>query len=510
MQQTTSAMTEIANTSLSQSTMQAHIQMLQSMSLNMLTHTNPSNSVPLVAYSSTRANCSSMIADFVHFLTAIVPQLERMGSRLSSPVRSSIGTSEERLFWELWRLLANLSQAFHMVSGMLECPQPFNPPLLSAFYKLLQWLLPMTRSSAWMKMRSRHGSNRRNCDLVTILGTISESLLSLNDFQPNVVASNLGSLPVKSLPMICSIVSEQFGNAPLLLSPATPLAHSAASVYSTGLWMQKPSDSYMRTILFESLTRVIFRLVKADKGCDHHGHFSCLMNPAVLQCCKTILLIVPYGSPKIDKQYMRYSVECMQELLLFALEDAQPWLVGPLSALDRPSEFHLGQACLPAHAIPCVSRQAMHTDMRVLHVLGSYVGADKLSATMCYQVQTLILRSWSDSMERCSLDQELTSEMAGAVAGLGKQCMSHSLQFLRAQSQPNVQKNIPATAKALPGQQHDQLSSSSHASSQVAPFLGLGLDCMPTVSRLVFTTSSFLPIAKQNDTPLGNGEKPIS
>lgn len=515
-QQIMSALAEIASTSLSQSTIEAHIQMLLNMICNMLRSIEAGKSMLQVAFSSTKANSRLLTADFANSLTAIVPHLKRTGSQLSSPVQSSIGTVEEGLFWTLWVLLVCLFEAYSRAKGSQGCsghsePEPFNPPLLAAFNILLDWLLSMTRSPAWRRMRPSHGSRLRNDDLIVILGMVSDSFLSLDNVQPNVIASNLASLPVNLLSMICSIVSEQFGNAPLLLSPATLPAHGTATVYHLALRMPDPGESRLHSFLLNSLTQVVSRLQNADKDCSSSGHFACLMKPAVLQCCKTILLIVPYGSPKIDQQFMRRSVGGMQDLLNFALEDAQPWLVGPLTDLDRSSGSDLNQACLPAHAIPCANKQALRTDKRVLHALGGYIGVDKNLARICYQVQELIIRSWKESMKRCPVDKDLASEMAEAVVGLGRQCMLHMLQLMQAQSQgrSHQRKDLqidPGATTEHERKNREQPSNSSKASSQIAQYPGLELACMPTVSRLAFATSSFLAFARQNNTPIEIGE----
>lgn len=53
-----------------------------------------------------------MVADFLALLTALVPQLDRLGSMLNSATACSIGCFEEGVFWDLWNVLTISNYAF--------------------------------------------------------------------------------------------------------------------------------------------------------------------------------------------------------------------------------------------------------------------------------------------------------------------------------------------------------------------------------------------------------------
>lgn len=102
------------------------------------------------SFTSTRFEHKLLANYLTHLLTALVPQLDRLGSMLNSETACSVGTAAEALFWELWMFLFAGCSAFSASNskwpdlwpaGM----QPFDRPLCLAFHALLRWLLPMSR-----------------------------------------------------------------------------------------------------------------------------------------------------------------------------------------------------------------------------------------------------------------------------------------------------------------------------------------------------------------------------
>lgn len=79
------------------------------------------------SYTGTRAEHLFFDADFTAFLTELVPQMVRLGSKLNSPTSSSIGSVEEVLFWELWNFLTSCSSSFATVFGMSYSLWPGGP-----------------------------------------------------------------------------------------------------------------------------------------------------------------------------------------------------------------------------------------------------------------------------------------------------------------------------------------------------------------------------------------------
>lgn len=95
-----------------------------------------------------------LLTDSATFLTDAVRQFGGWGARLNSAFASSIGTTQEIVFWELWSLVA-VTCNFETIlptwpKFWSEDNQPLQLSWYTAFHNLLTWLLAFSNSSAWL------------------------------------------------------------------------------------------------------------------------------------------------------------------------------------------------------------------------------------------------------------------------------------------------------------------------------------------------------------------------
>lgn len=112
---------------------------------------------PSEAQSSIRRELILFVMDFTALLHTLVPLLDRLGSRLNQTAGSSVGTTEERVFWECWNFMSISCDAF--LSAHRTCPgfwtaqrQPLYHALFTANSAFLEWLLSFSRSPTWLLM----------------------------------------------------------------------------------------------------------------------------------------------------------------------------------------------------------------------------------------------------------------------------------------------------------------------------------------------------------------------
>lgn len=166
-----------------------------------------------------RSQYALLVTDYTHFLTALVPQLGILGCQLNSTIACSVGTAEEALFWELWALLSSSSSMFLWAGStspslVLADSRPLYIAFYAALYKLMSWLLRMSRSAVWRCMQQAHGLQTRNHDLSTLLSIPADCFRSLSVLPTPALISLLSCIPPAFLPTLACIVTEQFCNLP--------------------------------------------------------------------------------------------------------------------------------------------------------------------------------------------------------------------------------------------------------------------------------------------------------
>ncbi|MEW5319223.1 MAG: hypothetical protein WDW38_010388 [Sanguina aurantia] len=309
---------------------------------------------PPEVYAASLPEQALLVTAFTSLLTALVPQLGRLGRRLSSPPpsSSSIGTPEEEVFWELWGFLVAACSAYgtavdhtptllpeetpptavdHTPTLLPEGPSPtavghpptllpeetpptavdhtpislpegsppppLHSPLHDALTAMLAWLLPFSRSPAWRAMRQEHGLQRRNVELLIVLAQPVKCLYNLGLLEGTLLADHMGLLPPGLLLLVCCILSEQFGTAPPVVEQPQPAW--ARSQQATNYTQSRHTADYRHPVtlhlLLDSLSKAVANLAAAHaRAGGSKGTLCSLMtSPAVLQLLKDILILPP-------------------------------------------------------------------------------------------------------------------------------------------------------------------------------------------------------------------------
>lgn len=394
-----------------------------------------------------------LISDLSKVITAVVPQLNRLGLRLNLPgPASSIGTPEEAVFWELWFFVAAGCSAVEAGRPIwLDLWQRDRHALhthwYAAFHTLLSWLLPFSRSPAWRLMRQQHGVHKRNAALIAILWEPTHSINSMSGSALSTVFNNASALPADFVPLLCCIISEQLGNLPPVVLRTQPPAGTAATscaqaTSSADSLASSPDDRYASVHkIFDVLPNMIINFIyfleevghlthDADQTTNMNECVNFIETPAVLQCLK-VGLVLRGQSPSTaeSRRIIQDGAECLD--LLFSGDVT----VQPLS--ESNSELNSDALGLPLHLNPRISTVALETDTRLLHTLSTHIDrsqqtdAIRIAAVSCYSVQDRLVQRWAAEGELYPLPAAALRVMVRSVVGLAKQCSLHGLQLLK-------------------------------------------------------------------------------
>lgn len=451
------------------------------------------------ASASSQAEFQTLVTIWTELLTALVPQLERLGSRLSNPGISpvlvsgststtSISTSEEDVFWELWNFLFFASDAYALARDLLPAlweskgPERFNPSLFAAYHWLLVWLSHMSQTStAWRLMGTEHGLGERNESLVNILTNPAQDLLIVSCMIPPAVVHHLSSMPHNFVPLLCSIASGQIGMAPILLQtpPCTAEPTKAATTYTSALKDHNVFDASKSLDTFLTLLNVtVHNLVRNDLSMGEDGRCSFLSAPAVLHFLNLTLIrqaepppkptalqlarlaandLTPKGPSEIALTYN--TARCLMHLL--NPQHMQPQPRRQLSALEQRA--NCDSAGLPVHLNPFESRRVLETDVAVLRSARLHCQQKASLTPMLFEIQGLVVQGWISSWEAADLSaasqgddsfREALLVMAGSVVGLARQCSGHGVEFLQHLQQQQLRRQSSRAGRSgkKPGQ----------------------------------------------------------
>lgn len=196
------------------------------------------------------------ITDFTALLTALVPQIDRVGRAFKA---SKKGANRGNLK-SLWMLLSISCLAFrNWPANWPGRLQLHIPPLQTACINLLVWLLQFTRSPAWALVTTDPGGREES--LINILSAPLRCFINISLCHAHEAFSQLSHLHPDFLPIICCIASEQLSR----LLPASPRTKPPASPpqdtrRAQGLSsVSKPVSSH--TLIFQPLARSIHILL---------------------------------------------------------------------------------------------------------------------------------------------------------------------------------------------------------------------------------------------------------
>lgn len=426
----TGVVTAIAAASLSQISLQAHIPRMRLLTVNL--HTVREFMHPDLEGSSayiTGPDNEVFVAAFTTLLTALVPQLDRLGCHLSlAAPHSSIGTMEEDVFWELWQFLAASCFAFmDAIStwpGMVSAAQHDSiHTLYSIVSSLLAWLLAISRSSAWLSMQPLHGLESRNRQLMHMLALAVTFLDILFTVSPVVTLHHLSSAHPLYVPTLCCIASEQLTLRPLLaLQAGTASASASATTYRQSHTVPFFGPFALNYFCFK-LTSLINHVSMCciNTGCSKLS--SLITDASVIQFVKGNLAL-PRETSSQAQILDTTSAVCLRTLLSYptqpASEDDIVWNHNSLNAAGL-------NLCIN----PFRNKRCLEIDARVLHAL-SLIGADGniLLLEACYECQFLIAYAWVHADRLYLAPEAAATMMVSSMVGLSKHCLSTGLQLM--------------------------------------------------------------------------------
>lgn len=389
--------------------------------------------------------------EFVQLLNTLLPLLSRLGSAIV-PVAGS-GSVEETIFWNLWTFLM-LSCVMHTRPDFWGPghERPFCPQLYDALHSLLTWLLQLTRTPAWTAMQAQHGLLCRNHELQLMLLCPMQCLNNMSQAPGSELLSHLNSIPANLTPLLCCIISEQFGTLPSLCSTISvqPGCHSsdvqmqasagrAVRAYSHQLscTYNPPPCGYK---LCHSLVRLVTRFTEQESNMgDGIKVFAFLRSPSVIHTLRVILLLPRQARPTIptlveDTLYAIKAVYCSGA----SAESSS----SSDSLSDKDAEENQDpRTGLPRHLNPLRSTRVLATDIRVLHAVNTVDSGfaageeqredDEELMLLCYSAQIDMVKSWLDAGTACRAPADALKVMAESMVGIAKQCTVAALVLTR-------------------------------------------------------------------------------
>lgn len=370
---------------------------------------------------------ATFVTDFSSLLTMLVPQLDRLGARLSS-VESTIGTTEEEVFWELWKFLAVGCSAFARVSTtpfrlLLIDKQPFFTCLYAAFHDMLQWLLSMSRSPAWLAMKEPQGLRTRNSELLMMLAMPLNCLSKTSTASTSAMFSHLTCFLPASLSLVCCISFEQFTNNPSTHNQKPPAASTAATMHHQAVIGATIPLSLQPFV--SQLIRVITNFASICKSSGRQKELSFVTAPEVLQLLKAVL-ILPQDIFCSDPFLLLNCLICIEITLSLREEIHQN--TRALLSNHGASSNAIG---LPFYHNLRLSSEVLEMDAKLLHALNVHFSDDTVFNGMCYSIRALILKTWMVPDQMYAISPKALALMVRNVVGLAKQCTIHGLHILK-------------------------------------------------------------------------------
>lgn len=386
--------------------------------------------------SASDAEYSLLITDFTTLITSLVPQLARLGCRLSLPsgaCSSSTRAAENDLFRGLWRFLLAACTAhslaikvrFNVMPFQL---QPFHSPLYTAFDSLLTWLLVMSQSPAWMAMSQPHAIRSRNSELLIILEQPTVCLKNLClAFTPD-LHSHLEALPVSFLPALCCIVSEQLISIPTTAPHTISKGNMQATFYKQGLAIINPAVQPAVHELFNDLLLIMSNLTGNSERVSHPAKFAFLEAPSVMHLLK--LLLIRCAGKTFKASDTMHKIMTLKALIKVELKKPQTW--GTTPPRGRCTESNCSTTGVTFNLHHLSSRPAVKVDALLLHALSIHMQNNTGLSVECLDLQSLIILGWRLAQGGSFAPAPCTEALLlRSVIGLASQCSGGALRQLR-------------------------------------------------------------------------------
>lgn len=478
------------------------LKVMESLTITLLEASRSIMFLPQNVCTTSQPEYVDFISDFTALLNTLVPQLARLGLRLSAVADvSSIGTTEEHVFWELWGMLVAGSTAFQTLSETWQSLLPVESSIealksfYATFHDLLMWLLSMARSPAWVLMKSEHGRWLRDHELITILLLPAKCLLDITHASKPTLFSHMNLLPSTFMPLLCCIVSEHISDLHLVSRLTQPAAHMKATVYKQASSVKNlpPPPPPLYHFLY-MLVIVINNLSCVEKRTTNDANFPFLTSPSVLQLLKVILTL-PKDTQPSAPELVRYTLLCLHSLIALSGTQYLDASRTPLPISER--EANMDSMGLPLHQNPFLNSQALQTDARLLHILGKHMDNNAHQNLLRLKTQALILRTWLIAGRLYPECPTVLSQMVRSITGIAKQCTSMGLKLMQHQ-QLTATKTCKLDQKATTSQllQKKQQKQSQQQCEQVLRLEGidaalLDAEGIKVIRKLLFQASCF-------------------
>lgn len=489
----TETLAALADTSLPNPSLNAQLPRLQTLHQTLRRICESPNPQHEDVDASTRTAHALLTASFAGFLTVVVPQLAKLGTRLNSarntrkadamldfgPISmpasnsssgggggsgSSMGTAEEACFRELWICFASSFYAVTTVDRKLlnlwsEDNFQMYASLYPAYHTLLTWLLDFTRSPTWLAMRPQHGLHVRNSPLLLILHQLTNFLSTLATRPLSVLLKHLALLPPNSIPLLCCIVSEQLNGVRPIVPPASITSGTSATCFPGRLLPDFHSLVVFLPQFLHLMCVFISNLACQDSSrarVASRDFFPFLTAPAVLHMLKVILILQGESSqPPPGPPVVALTATKALDVLLAKnarLATARPPIC--LSLSERPG--NRDRSGLPLHMEPRLSRAVLETDVRLLRALGKMMEGDVRMAVASYGVQIRILQCWMYFGNQYPVLDGAVSKMMASAEELAKQCALHTLQSMLHMQRERLTKQRWGKQQQQQGQKHSR------------------------------------------------------
>lgn len=292
----------------------------------------------------------------------------------------------------------------------------------------------MTYSPAWKLMKAQHGVVRQNEDLLLILTTPTKCLTHFCITPLDVCINTVRSLPPNFVPLLCCIVSEQFGTLPSIIPiPPSPAAGrlSAATYRQCAVTVAQIDEDHYNKSLLTFLKAVLasvcnLALVKGDSEASEHFPF--LTAPATLHFLKA-LVVLSLDLFLKALTFARNSISCLSFSLGVWNKGMKSQPVDALSTSQKRA--NKDNAGLPRHLDPCYRNPVLESDILVFEALNKHIKCINTVPAKCFQAQGRVLDGWLQACISHPNPQRVLSAMAPGLTLLAQQCAHYGPKQLQ-------------------------------------------------------------------------------
>lgn len=375
---------------------------------------------------------SIFIGSFADLLTALLPQIERVGIALSARRTEALRNMMECL----WLLLYDCCWAYsNWPDTIPERSELDTTRLHSACAKLMAWVVQFTHSPViWDAVT---GIDVRAYTLAVVVRAPLKCFVIIGLLPPSALFNRMCSLAPDFVSNLCCIVSEQLCKFVPIQSmeganppPGPNHTHSRHGVLQGQCPM--PIGVLVTTQIFYPLLRSIYMCVNASDALSSRRLDPVMAAPAIAHLLKMLVISHPPTEPLAGSDMESLEIfNAMALTCLLTLEQCVPVSEHLSVHLAVLQEVGLG---VPSNA-SCPSQIAsIRADRQLLHMLLSRKARDALFHVVQNKVMMLIMQAWLVREGAGESPAQSQAWLTRVVCGLGRialQCMSHSLRWMQ-------------------------------------------------------------------------------